>query len=536
MQTADGSFVLEGEGFSWQQANAVLFVSNRVHTVVHPELVKRPGARADTNSAAKPSAPIEIFSDQFDYAEKTGQGVYRGNVRVAGTNLAMTSEILTVLVSGLDRRLQSMTAETNVVCNYNTIQATAQQANYSVDTGLVHLTGQPTWRDGAREGRGDDLVLDRTNGVFRAEGHAWLKMPSHSLSTAGLLPQATALRTNLPASTNEFAEVLCDTYEIRTNSAVFRDQVRMTERRDGQLEGKMDCGTLSLAFKGTNELQRVVAEDHVRVEQETNHLNCGLLTLTFIGTNELQRMVAQQDVLIEQNTNRFTAGTAVYTATNGLLDLTENPAWQAGDRKGTGDRIFVNVPRQEMTVLTNAYMRLPAREFGRSIESRSNPGSVVRTNTGQAQFAQVFCRDYIVSPERALFRGRVRLEHPQMKWTCDRVTALAPQGATRTNRVVAEEGVVFDLTDDKGQKVHGTGDKAVYTYWVSGSVTNETMVLTGNPAELVETNYTGQNTVFILDLANHRLGAPGKSKYVVHDVFKTGGTNLAVIPNPTRPK
>ena len=101
LQTADGSFVLEGEGFSWQQANAVLFVSNRVHTVVHPELVKRPGAaRGHQFSRQAIEPPIEIFSDQFDYAEKTGQGVYRGNVRVAGTNLAMTSEILTVLVSG----------------------------------------------------------------------------------------------------------------------------------------------------------------------------------------------------------------------------------------------------------------------------------------------------------------------------------------------------------------------------------------------------------------------------------------------------
>ena len=75
----------------------------------------------------------------------------------------------------------------------------------------------------------------------------------------------------------------------------------------------MDCGKLSLAFTGTNELQRMVAEDHVMVEQETNRLNCGVLTLTFAGTNELQRMVAQHDVVIEQETNRFTAGTAVYT-------------------------------------------------------------------------------------------------------------------------------------------------------------------------------------------------------------------------------
>ena len=536
LRTADGSFDLEGEGFSWQQANAVLFVSNRVHTIIHPELASSPAAEARTNTPAQPGPPIEIFSDQFDYAEKSGQGIYRGHVRVAGTNLAMTSEILTVLVPGTDRRLRSMVAETNVTCDYKTIQAKAQRATYSVETGLVHLTGQPTWRDGPREGRGDELVLDQTNKVYRAEGNAWLKMPGRSLSTVGILPQASSPKAGLPPSTNEFAEVLCDSYEVRTNWAVFTDKVRVTERRDNQVQGTMDCGKLSIAFAGTNEVQRMVAEDHVRVEEETNRLSCSLLTLTFGGTNELQRMVAQQDVVIEQDTNRFTAGTAVYTATNGMLDLTENPTWQAGLRQGKGDRIYVNVPRQEMEVLTNAFMRVPANEFGRSPAFGAASAPNARTGTGGAEFAEVFSRDYTVKPDGALFRGKVRLEHPQMQWTCGQVEALAPHGASKTNHVVAEGAVVFDVTDDKGQKVHGTGDKAVYSYGVSGVVTNETMVLTGNPAELTGTNFTGQNSVFVLDLARHRLGAPGKSKYVVQGLGKSGSSSLDLMPDPARMK
>jgi lipopolysaccharide export system protein LptA len=539
LRTADGSFDLQGEGFSWQQAKSVLFVSNRVHTIVHPELAKLQSASAGTNTAAQPGSPIEIFSDQFDYAEKTGRGVYRGHVRVAGTNLALTSEILTVLVPGTDRRLQSMVAETNIVCGYSTIRATAQRATYSVDTGLVHLTGHPTWQDGLRQGRGDELMLDRTNSIFRADGNAWLRMPGRSLSTVSILPQAASPTPNLPPSTNEFAEVLCDSYEVRTNSAVFTNNVRVTERRDDHLQGKMDCGKLSLAFTGTNELQRMVAEDHVRVEQETNRLNCSVLTLTFAGTNELQRMVAQHDVVIEQETNRFTAGTAVYTATNGLLDLTENPTWRAGEREGKGERILVHVQPQKMDVLTNAYMRGPASEFGGSVAFGTSPASAVPKAPAKAQFAEIFARDYSLRPEGALFRGNVRLEHPQMRLTCGQVEALAPHGASRTNRVVAEQSVVFDLTDGKGQNWHGTGDKAVYSYGVSANVTNETMVLTGSPAELTGTNFTGQNPVFILDLANHRVGAPGKpgtSKYVIRDLGKASGTNLVLMPDPTRMK
>ena len=33
VQTADGKFSIEGEGFLWQQTNSTLLVSNRVHTI-----------------------------------------------------------------------------------------------------------------------------------------------------------------------------------------------------------------------------------------------------------------------------------------------------------------------------------------------------------------------------------------------------------------------------------------------------------------------------------------------------------------------
>ncbi len=532
LRTADGTFSLEGEGFAWLQRSSRLFVSNNVHTIVHPELAGLQSAAVRTNTPARPSAGIDIFSDRFEYAEKSGEGVYQGNVRVAGTNLALTGGILTVLVPKTDRRLQSLTAETNVVLNYETLQATAQRAAYSVDIEQVLLTGHPTWRAEAREGRGDTLLLDRTNGVFRADGHAWLKMPGRALGTGGFMPRADAPAASSLPGTNEFVEVFCRAYEVRTNLAVFRDEVRVTEWRDGQPQGKMSCDRLSIAFAGTNELQRMVAEQEVVVEQETNRLRCGLLTLTFSGTNELQRMVAQQQVVIEQETNRFTAGTAVFTTARGTVELAENPAWQSGLREGKGDWILVDVRKQEMTVQTNAFMRLPAGEFGRAVAIRAGAAPQASATTGKSQFAEIFSKEYTVGPQGALFRGKVRLEHPQMRWTCGQVSVLVPPGGGRVNRLVAEQAVVFDLTDDRGEKVHGTGAEAIYTYNVSATATNETMVLTGNPAVLAATNFTGRNNVFVLDLAKHRLGAPGKSKHVVRDLVKGGGTKMGMPDKP----
>ena len=37
VQTGDGRFSIEGEGFLWRQTNSSLIISNRVHTVIRPE-------------------------------------------------------------------------------------------------------------------------------------------------------------------------------------------------------------------------------------------------------------------------------------------------------------------------------------------------------------------------------------------------------------------------------------------------------------------------------------------------------------------
>ena len=68
------------------------------------------------------------------------------------------------------------------------IHATGGRALYSADTGLIRLTNQPTWRIEQRDGSGDELVFDRTNGIFRANGHARLQMPAQNMGVSGYSP------------------------------------------------------------------------------------------------------------------------------------------------------------------------------------------------------------------------------------------------------------------------------------------------------------------------------------------------------------
>jgi lipopolysaccharide export system protein LptA len=105
---------------------------------------------------------------------------------------------------------------------------------------------------------------------------------------------------------------------------------------------------------------------------------------------------------------------------------------------------------------------------------------------------------------RATYRGHVRVDDPQMKLTCEQLVAHLPQAGGHPSHIVAETNVVIDLTNEKGQTNHATGDKAVYLYNVQNGVTNETVTLTGNP-QMENAQGTQAGDVIIWDRANNKI-------------------------------
>ena len=97
----------------------------------------------------------------------------------------------------------------------------------------------------------------------------------------------------------------------------------------------------------------------------------------------------------------------------------------------------------------------------------------------------------------------MRVDDPQMKLTCEQLTADMPQAGGRPNHIVAETNVVIDFTDDKGQTNHATSDKAVYDLQVQDGVTNETVTLTGNPRRVENAQGTQAGDVIIWNRVNN---------------------------------
>jgi len=493
LQTADAKFSLEGQGFRWLQERSSLVISNRVHTVVEPgALESRPELRRE--SGDDDTGMIEISSDRFEYAGGPGTGVYDGNVRVAGTNqnLALWSKTLTVKLPMSGRRLQEVIASQDVAVHYGEIDATGQKAVYSTATGLVRMSGQPAWRTEQREGRADQLLIDRTNRIFRAEGNAWLKMATQGLGFSELLPASRSESKPTAPATNQFLDILCGSYEVRTNLAVFTNDVRLTEQIAGETRGKM---------------------------------NCELLTATFAGSNQLQRLVAERNVVIRDGTNWLRGGQAVYTGTNGILGLTQKPSWGSGPRGGKGERLRVDTRGNEMQVSGNALMRLPAEDFAESamLDQGATPKAQPAAMTTN-QLAEIFCEEYTLRPHSATFQGGVYVSHPRMYWACEALTAEMSATGGKIEKIIAQQGVVFDLVDSDGEKVHGKGDEAVYTYKVAGTITNDLVELTGSPAMLESANGTNQNPIIILDRARRQIVTPGN--YRLYGPARNAVTNL----------
>jgi lipopolysaccharide export system protein LptA len=128
--------------------------------------------------------------------------------------------------------------------------------------------------------------------------------------------------------------------------------------------------------------------------------------------------------------------------------------------------------------------------------------------------------------DSARFDGKVRVEHPQMNWQSDKLTVRFGADG-QVAGIVAEQDVLFKLSDEKGQTMEGRGQKAVYTYAATATTTNELVELSGNP-ELVTTNGIFQNDVIYLDRAHNKLVGPGN--YRISAPPTLSETNIFAIP------
>ncbi|MBI4328039.1 MAG: hypothetical protein HY674_22640, partial [Chloroflexi bacterium] len=104
VRTADEKFSIEGEGFQWNPGDSHLLISNQVHAVIRKAILTSPPPALNVAAPlavgqGRPTLQtnlevIEVFSDQFD--SRSGQAVFRGQVRAADSQMRLNCETLAI--------------------------------------------------------------------------------------------------------------------------------------------------------------------------------------------------------------------------------------------------------------------------------------------------------------------------------------------------------------------------------------------------------------------------------------------------------
>jgi lipopolysaccharide transport protein LptA len=103
------------------------------------------------------------------------------------------------------------------------------------------------------------------------------------------------------------------------------------------------------------------------------------------------------------------------------------------------------------------------------------------TNQISGDVIEIFSDHLVISnltTRTPVYSGNVRVLHPQMYLTCERLTATVPEKG-RINYILAETNVVVFATN-KTDHIYASGNVLTYAYKATDLATNELIVLTGD--------------------------------------------------------
>jgi len=125
--------------------------------------------------------------------------------------------------------------------------------------------------------------------------------------------------------------------------------------------------------------------------------------------------------------------------------------------------------------------------------------------------------------------GHVVVTDPKAKLWCESLTVDLPAGGGRPTNIVAVTNVAIETLDEKGLTNHITADKAVYTFSVVNSVTNETVTFTGGrPSPRVENpQFTIYGEPLVLDLVTKQYGGSNYRMIFKQAPNAANGTNAS---------
>jgi lipopolysaccharide export system protein LptA len=119
---------------------------------------------------ADTSLPVEVTADSLDVNQEDGSAEFRGNVQVGQGQMRLSAARVLVIYDETRRQIQRMEAVGNVVLVNGPDAAEAQRADYSIDTGVIVMTGDVLLTQGANAMASDKMTVNLTTGTAQMNG------------------------------------------------------------------------------------------------------------------------------------------------------------------------------------------------------------------------------------------------------------------------------------------------------------------------------------------------------------------------------
>ena len=219
-------------------------------------------ATATPDRAENTNRFLQIHSDKFRFDEATSNrfanAFYEGHVRVIYTDATISADSIDVGFNA-SNRVQRIVAQNDVVIDSRGNKAFGKRAEYELTEDKIVLTGDPRWELEKASGRSETLVFyPRTKEVF-ALNKVEMVLPGQSVG--GMF--SVNVKTNESTAATTPMVVQAETFSRATNVAVFHKNVVVADAR-----GRMSCEILTLGIGASNQVERILVENSVRIEQQ----------------------------------------------------------------------------------------------------------------------------------------------------------------------------------------------------------------------------------------------------------------------------
>ena len=136
-----------------------------------PSLVLAQAAQIDLGGMSQnTSAPVSVDADRLSVDQATGVATFNGNVRVVQGDLRLAADQVRVEYGEAQGEIRTLHAEGHVTLANADIAAEAEKAAYTIESGLIEMTGNVLLTQGQSTIAGQKLTIDAAAGTGRMEG------------------------------------------------------------------------------------------------------------------------------------------------------------------------------------------------------------------------------------------------------------------------------------------------------------------------------------------------------------------------------